>query len=135
MGEVILMAQLTREFHLFLFFLAPISIICEFLFVFISLPFLSSLLLPIRMLISLLRGMRKKHLHFGVRGNPLLPLPRMFNEQLMELFGQIFYSGRINRPNHTIGMGSRLRFLCIVCWPRCLKDNLIQDPRLRVNQV
>ena len=59
MGEVIFMAQLTWEFHLLILFLAPISIICGFLLVLISLPFLFSLLFPTGLLIFFLRGLCK----------------------------------------------------------------------------
>ena len=74
MGEVILMAQLTWEFHLFLLFLDAIRIVCGFMLVLISLPFLSSLLFPTGLLIAFERSVQK-HLHFGVRGQPLLPPP------------------------------------------------------------
>ena len=56
MGEEIFMAQLTWEFHLPLFFLAPISIVCKFLLVLVSLPLFSSLLFPTGLLIAILRG-------------------------------------------------------------------------------
>ena len=135
MGEVILMAQLRWELHLFLFFLSPISIICGFLLVLIFLPFLSSPLFPTVLMISLLRGLCKNICILGWGGSLCCLHRRMFDGQLMELFGQIFYSGRINGPNHTIGMGSRLRFLCIVGRPRCLRNNLIQHPVLRINQI
>ena len=75
MGQVIFMVQLTWEFHILLFFLGPISIVCGFLLVLVSLPFLFSLIFPTGLLTALLRGLCKKNFIFGVRGQPLVPLP------------------------------------------------------------
>ena len=66
MSEVILVAQLTREFNLFIFFVAPINTIRGFLLVLVSLSFLSSLFLPIGLLIALLRGLCKNICTLGV---------------------------------------------------------------------
>ena len=110
MGEVIFMAQLTWEFHLLLFFLAPISIVCGFLLVLVSLPFLSSILFPIGLLISLLRGLCKNICTLGGGGSLCCLRHRLLDRQLMKLLSQRFYSGRVNGPNHTIGMGSGLGF-------------------------
>ena len=59
MSQVISLAQLTRKIHLLLIFLNPISIICGFRIVLVSLTFLPLLLLPTGMLIALLRGLCK----------------------------------------------------------------------------
>ena len=59
MGQVIFMAQLTWEIHLLLLFLAPISIVCGFLLVLVSLTLFPSLLFPTELLISLLIGLCK----------------------------------------------------------------------------
>ena len=134
-SKVILMAQLTRELNLLLFFLAPISTIRRFLLVLVSLSFLSSIFLPIRLFIALLRGLCKNIFIMGGGGNFCFLCCRLLNRQLMKLLRQRLYGGRVYGPNHTIGMGSRLRLLRIVGRPQCLKDNLIQDPRLCINQI
>ena len=59
MSKVVLVAQLTRELNLLLFFLAPIGTIRGLLLVLVSLSFLSSLFLPTGLLITLLRVMCK----------------------------------------------------------------------------
>ena len=58
-SKVVLLAQLTRELDLLLFFLAPISIVRGLLLVLVSVSFLFSLFLPIGLLIALLRGLCK----------------------------------------------------------------------------
>ena len=121
----ILTAQLTWEFHLFLFFLAPISIVHGIFLVLISLSLLAFLFLPTRMLISLPRGLYKNIFTLGGGGILCCLHRRLFDRQLMKLLSQRFYGGRVNGPNYTIGMGSRIRLLRIVRRPRCLKDDLI----------
>ena len=129
-SKVVLMAQLTWELDLLLFFLPPISIVCGLLLVLISLSLLSFLFLPVGLLIALLRGLCKNICTMGGGGSLCFLCHRLFDGQLMKLFSQRFYGGRVNGPNHTIGMGPRLRLLRIVRRPRRLRDNLIQDPRL-----
>ena len=68
-SKVVLMAQLTWEINLLLFFLAPISIIHGLLLVLVSLSFLSSLFLPTGLLISLLRGLCKNICTMGGGGS------------------------------------------------------------------
>ena len=117
MGEVIFMAQLAWEFHLLLLFLSPISIVCGFLLVLVSLPFLSSLLFPTRLLIALLRGLCKKIFTLGGGGSLCCLHRRLFDIQLVKLFSQRLYGGRVNGSNYTIGMGSGLRLLYLVRRP------------------
>ena len=132
MGQVIFMAQITWEFWLLLFFFSPISIVCGLwlVLVLVSLSLFTFLFLPIGLLIALLRGLCKNICTLGGGGILCFLLCRLLNGQLMKLLSQRFYGGRVNRPNHTIGMGSKLRLLCLVRRPRCLRDDLIQDPRL-----
>ena len=135
MGQVIFMAQLTWEFHLLLFFCLPISIVCGFWLVLVSLTFLSLFIFSTRLLIALVGGLRKNICIMGWGGSLCCLHRRVFDEQLMEFFSQRLYNGIFNLTNHTINMGSRLMFLCIVGGPRCLRDNLIQDLRLWINQI
>ena len=128
--KVVLVAQLTRELKLLLFFLSPISIVHGLLLVLVSLSLLSFLFLPTGLLISLLRGLCKNIFTLGGGDNLYCLHRRFLDRQLMKLLSQRLYGGRVDRPNHSIGMGSVLRLLCIVRRPQCPRDNLIQDPRL-----
>ena len=129
-SKVVLMAKLTREIDLLLFFLPPISIVYGILLVLVSLSLLTYLFLPVGLLISLLRGLCKNICTLGGGGILFYLCRRLLDRQLVKLFSQRLYGGRVNGSNHTIDMGSKLRLLHIVRRPRCLKDNLIQDPRL-----
>ena len=128
------MAQVTWEFHLLLFF-SPISIVCGFFLVLLSLTFFPFLIFPTGLLIALLRDLCKNICTLGEGGSLCCLHRRLLDKQLMKLLSQRLYGGRVYGPNHAIGMGSRLRLLCIVGRPQCLRDNLIQDPRLRINQI
>ena len=64
-SKVVLMAQLTRELDLLLFFLAPISIVHGLLLVFISLSLLSFLFPPTGLMFALVRGLCKKNALWG----------------------------------------------------------------------
>ena len=72
-SKVVLVAQLTQELDLLLFFLSPISIVRGILLVLISLSLLAFLFLPVGLLITLLRGLCKNICTLGGEGN--LPLP------------------------------------------------------------
>ena len=58
-SKVVLLAQLTRELDLLLFFFSPISIVHGLWLVLISLSLLTFLFLPDGLLIALLRGLCK----------------------------------------------------------------------------
>ena len=124
-SKVVLVAQLTREINLLLFFFAPISIVHRLCIVLVSLSLLAFLFLPVGLLIALLRGLCKKICTLGGGGSLCYLRRRLFNRQLVKLFSQRIYDGRVYGPNHTIGMGSRLRLLRFVRRPRCLRDDLI----------
>ena len=80
MSKVVLVAQITWEFELFLFFLSPISIVRRILLVLVSLSLLSSLFLPVGLLIALLRGLCKNICTLG-RGDSLFFLRRRLFER------------------------------------------------------
>ena len=103
-SKVVLLAQLTRELDILLFFLAPISIVLVSLFL---LTFLS---LPVRLLISLLRGLCKNICILGGGGSLCCLRYRLLDGQLMKLLTQRIYGGRVYGPNYTIGMGLGLGF-------------------------
>ena len=65
MSKVVLLAQLTRELDLLLFFFSPISIVRGLLLVLISLSLLAFLFLPAGLLIALLRGFTKTFALWG----------------------------------------------------------------------
>ena len=58
-SKVVLLAQLTRELDLLLFFFVPISIVHGIWLVLVSLSLLTFLFLPVGLLIALLRGLSK----------------------------------------------------------------------------
>ena len=107
------LAQLTRELKFILFLFAPISIVCGIwlVLVLVSLSLFTFLLLPVGLLIALRRGLCKNICTLGGGGSLCCLRRRLFDRQLVKLFCQRLYSGRVYGPNHAIGMGSRLRFL------------------------
>ena len=113
-SKVVLLAQLTRELDLILFFFAPISIVCGLWLVLVSLSLLTFLFLPAGLLIALLSGLCKNICTLGGRGSLFYLRRRFLDGQLVILLSQIFYGGRINGSNDTIGMGSRLGLLRLV---------------------
>ena len=65
MGQVIFLAQLTGKFHLIFLFFSPISIICGFWLVLVSLTFLPLFLFPTGLLIALLEDCAKTFVFWG----------------------------------------------------------------------
>ena len=85
-SKVVLLAQLTRELDLLLFFLAPINIVCGILLVLVSLSLLTFLFLPTGLLIALLRVLCKNICILGRGGSLCCLRRRLFDRQLVKLF-------------------------------------------------
>ena len=82
-SKVVLLAQITRELDLLLFFFAPISIVHGIWLVLVSLSLLTFIFLPAGLLIALLRGLCKKICILGRGGSLCCLRRRLFDKQLV----------------------------------------------------